>query len=69
MRGQVQHQRRDRREPGVGRLAIGALDLGDARALGVTKTPEFFVNGRPMPSFGLEELQGLVREELRDAKP
>ena len=44
-------------------------DLGDARALGVTKTPEFFVNGRPMPSFGLEELQGLVAEELRAAYP
>ncbi len=44
-------------------------DLGDARALGVTKTPEFFVNGRPMPSFGLEEFQSLVREELRRAYP
>jgi protein-disulfide isomerase len=44
-------------------------DMADARVLGVTKTPEFFVNGRPMPRFGLEELQGLVREELRNAYP
>jgi protein-disulfide isomerase len=44
-------------------------DMGDARALGVTKTPEFFVNGRPMPSFGLEELQDLVKEELGRAYP
>jgi protein-disulfide isomerase len=44
-------------------------DSGDARALGVTKTPEYFVNGRPMPSFGWTELQGLVREELRGAYP
>jgi predicted DsbA family dithiol-disulfide isomerase len=44
-------------------------DLADAQALGVTKTPEFFVNGRPMPRFGLEELQGLVREELRKSYP
>lgn len=42
-------------------------DSADARALNVTKTPEYFVNGRPMPRFGLEELQGLVREELRSA--
>ena len=42
-------------------------DLGDASALGVTKTPEFFVNGRPLPSFGLEELQRLVWEELHPA--
>lgn len=44
-------------------------DLGDAKALGVTMTPEFFVNGRPLPSFGLEQLQGLVKEELRNAYP
>jgi protein-disulfide isomerase len=44
-------------------------DLGDARALGVTKTPEFFVNGRAMPSFGLKELQNLVAEELQRAYP
>jgi protein-disulfide isomerase len=44
-------------------------DMGDARALGVTMTPEFFVNGRPLPSFGLEELQNLVNEELRRAYP
>lgn len=42
-------------------------DMADARTLNVTKTPEYFVNGRPMPRFGLEELQGLVREELRSA--
>jgi protein-disulfide isomerase len=44
-----------------------AQDLDDARVLGVTKTPEFFVNGRPLPSFGLEQLQDLLSEELRRA--
>jgi protein-disulfide isomerase len=42
-------------------------DLKDAKALNVTKTPEFFVNGRPMPSFGLEQLQNLVKEALQTA--
>jgi protein-disulfide isomerase len=42
-------------------------DLTDAKALNVTKTPEFFVNGRPMPEFGLEELQNLVKDALRTA--
>ncbi|NMG74142.1 DsbA family protein [Aromatoleum diolicum] len=42
-------------------------DLEDARALNVTKTPEFFVNGRPMPSFGYEQLQNLVQDELKAA--
>lgn len=44
-------------------------DMGAARQLGVTKTPEFFVNGRPLPRFGLEPLQDLVQEELRRAYP
>ena len=44
-----------------------ALDAADAKALNVTKTPEFFVNGRPMPSFGLEQLQGLVKDAIRSA--
>jgi protein-disulfide isomerase len=42
-------------------------DLQDAAALNVTKTPEFFVNGRPMPSFGYEQLRTLVDQALRDA--
>jgi protein-disulfide isomerase len=44
-------------------------DLADAKALGVSKTPEYFVNGRPLPQFGLKELQSLVREELARAYP
>ncbi|MBF0444656.1 MAG: thioredoxin domain-containing protein [Magnetococcales bacterium] len=39
-------------------------DLQDATALNVTKTPEFFVNGRPLPSFGFKQLNDLVAEEL-----
>lgn len=38
-------------------------DLADAQTLSVTKTPEFFVNGRPLPSFGFEQLEKLVAEE------
>lgn len=44
-------------------------DLADAKALGVTKTPEFFVNGRALPSFGLDQLHALVRDELKRAYP
>lgn len=42
-------------------------DLADAKALNVTMTPEFFVNGRPLPSFGAEQLQALVRDALAAA--
>ena len=43
-------------------------DLADARALNVTMTPEFFVNGRPLPSFGYEQLKKLVDDALKDAQ-
>jgi len=42
-------------------------DAADAQALGVSKTPEYFVNGRQMPSFGRQQLVTLVRDELRRA--
>jgi protein-disulfide isomerase len=41
-----------------------AQDLADARTLNVTQTPEYFVNGKPLPSFGFEQLQTLVDDEL-----
>lgn len=40
-------------------------EIKDAKMLKVTKTPEFFVNGRALPSFGLQELQLLVAEEVQ----
>ena len=39
-------------------------DKKDAILLKVSGTPEYFVNGRPLPSFGQQQLADLVREEL-----
>ena len=39
-------------------------DIADAQTLGVRKTPTFFVNGKPLPRFGLRELQELVASEV-----
>lgn len=44
--------------------SVIAQDIDDARALNVTKTPEYFVNGRPLPSFGFEQLKKLVDDAL-----
>ena len=41
-----------------------AQDLKDANTLGVSQTPEYFVNGRPLPTFGFEQLRQLLAEEL-----
>jgi protein-disulfide isomerase len=45
-----------------------AQDLADARFLKVTKTPEFFVNRMPLPSFGYEQLKKLVDDALNEAQ-
>lgn len=48
-------------------LEIEALlqqDVQDLKALDVTKTPTFFVNGRSLPSFGHDQLAALVAEEV-----
>jgi len=39
-------------------------DRNDSIVLKVAATPEYFVNGRPLPSFGQQQLLTLVREEL-----
>ncbi|NGZ07355.1 MAG: thioredoxin domain-containing protein [Magnetococcales bacterium] len=39
-------------------------DQRDGQRLNVRATPEFFVNGRPMPSFGYEQLNQLVAEAV-----
>ncbi|MFA6313366.1 MAG: thioredoxin domain-containing protein [Sterolibacterium sp.] len=44
-----------------------AQDLDDARSLKVTMTPEYFVNGKPLPSFGYEQLKKLVDDALKES--
>jgi protein-disulfide isomerase len=40
-------------------------DAADVQAFGVNKTPTFFVNGKPLPSFGSQQLVDLVAAELK----
>ncbi|MBI4698433.1 MAG: thioredoxin domain-containing protein [Nitrospirae bacterium] len=42
-----------------------AQDLADANTLNVRQTPEFFVNGKPLPSFGYDQLKELVEAEIQ----
>lgn len=44
-----------------------AQDAADVQALGVKATPEFFVNGKPMPSFGYDQLRQLVDDAVAKA--
>jgi len=42
-----------------------AQDLADAKILGVRQTPEFFVNGKPLPTWGYDQLVTLVESEIK----
>jgi protein-disulfide isomerase len=59
----LERLRRDAADPAIARLI--EQDMADAKALGVTKTPGFFVNGKPLVVFGHQQLQALVEAELR----
>lgn len=48
--------------------ALIAQDSEDLRALNVTKTPSFFVNGRPLMNFGYGPLKKLVDDELKEQR-
>lgn len=61
----LERLRQDAASPEVAQII--QRDLADASALGVTQTPEFFVNGKPMPSFGYEQLHGLVGDAIKAA--
>ena len=57
--------RRDARTPAVD--AVLAQDAADVKTLDVSGTPTFFVNGKPLPSFGPQQLRDLVLAELKAA--
>ena len=63
----LEQMKADMTSPAIANLI--AQDLADARFLKVTKTPEFFVNRRPLPSFGYEQLKKLVDDALRNTQP
>lgn len=58
----IEEIRRDMNSPRI--LEIIRQDIADAQTLGVRQTPEFFVNGKPLPSFGLSQLTALVEAEI-----
>ncbi|WP_326537435.1 DsbA family protein [Pseudorhodoferax sp.] len=49
--------------------AVIAMDMADAKTLNVTRTPGFFVNGKPLERFGYEQLVALVLREVERAYP
>lgn len=58
----IEKIRCDMNDPSI--LEILRQDIEDVQTLGVRKTPSFFVNGKPLASFGLSQLKSLVAEEI-----
>jgi len=54
--------KQDMRDPAIAKII--QQDLADGQLLGATKTPTFFVNGKPLPSFGYKQFMNLVHSEL-----
>lgn len=52
-------------DPGIAKIL--AQDAADVAALKVTRTPGFFVNGKPLVDFGSNQLKALVDQEVRAA--
>ena len=58
----VDQIKQDMNSPSIAKII--EQDLADGELLGATKTPTFFVNGKPLSSFGFEQLMSLVQSEL-----
>ena len=54
--------RKDMYDPGIAKRI--EQDLADAKTLNVRRTPGYFVNGKPLPTFGYAQLKKLVEAEI-----
>lgn len=63
----VERIRKDMNDPAIVKLID--QDLADAKVLNVRKTPGYFVNGKPLQTFGSRQLLQLVQSELNANYP
>lgn len=54
--------KRDMNDPAIEKII--EQDLADAKTLNVRKTPGFFVNGKPLVTFGRQQLYELIQLEI-----
>lgn len=63
----VEKIRKDMTDPAIEKII--EQDLADAKTLNVRKTPGFFVNGKPLQTFGYQQLQELIESEIKANYP
>lgn len=53
---------KDMKDPEV--MNVVRQDIEDGKKLGATKTPSYYVNGKPLQEFGLQNLKDLIQSEM-----
>lgn len=59
----LDQMRTDMNDPEI--ALIIAQDIEDANKFNIDTTPEFFINGKPLPRFGAEPLKQMVNEAVK----
>lgn len=59
----IEKIKKDMHDPAIAKII--EQDMADLRALNVQKTPGYFVNGKPLQTFGYRQLQALIQAELQ----
>ena len=58
----VEQIKKDMHAPAIAKII--EQDMADVKALNVQKTPGYFVNGKPLQTFGYKQLHYLIQSEL-----
>ena len=63
----IERIKKDMHSPEIAKII--EQDMADVKALNVQKTPGYFVNGRPLQTFGYKQLHQLIKSELERQYP
>lgn len=63
----IEQIKKDMDDPAIAQII--AQDLADAKTLNVRKTPGYFANGKPLQTFGYQQLQELIQSEIKANYP
>ncbi|MDT8418888.1 MAG: thioredoxin domain-containing protein [Desulfuromonadales bacterium] len=58
----IERIKKDMHDPAIAKII--EQDMADVKALNVQKTPGYFVNGKPLQTFGYKQLLHLIQTEL-----
>jgi len=58
----IERLKKDMNDPAIAKII--EQDMADVKALNVQKTPGYFVNGKPLQTFGYKQLLHLIQTEL-----